>query len=39
MGSDLSYNNPDVIVLAVTELANGSNNGQIIALANIIENL
>jgi hypothetical protein len=39
MGSDLTYNNPDLVVLAVTELSTGSADGSIVALMNIIENL
>ena len=39
MGSDLTYNSPDLVVLAVTELLGGSGDGKIIALTNIIENL
>ena len=39
MGSDLTYNSPDLVVLAVTELLGGSGSGKIIALTNIIENL
>jgi hypothetical protein len=39
MGSDLTYNSPDLVVLAVTELLGGSSDGKIIALTNIIENL
>jgi hypothetical protein len=39
MGSDLTYNNPDIVVLAVTELSTGSADGSIVGLMNIIENL
>lgn len=39
MGSDLSYNNPDFVVLVVTELAGGTANGQIVGMMNLIESL
>jgi hypothetical protein len=39
MGSNLTYTLSDTIVLSVTEITGGSNDGKIVASMNIIENL